>query len=337
MSDTPATNLNATTADLQLVFPDIAAARSDAAAATRDGKTCDVSDAVAAIASRLRSAASPTIAGLGGLTLESIDAAVRLAQRYNALLLPHPAPAPELARQRVSQHGSLDAACDAELIVWVGCNGETSAATRRIAERQLRAAFVKADLDVVLKLRATHAADPKAEPIGSFKRVAAVLAHDAEPRVVSQWHRLAADIQTTVRMSVLQLPDPAAPHRRAVEEVTTWLTGVSPAARGGVAFVGDRATPCPPLTSLLRAGSIDYVLWLGTAENVPAEMPPFDALATTAIKGATIAITLPPIGIGQQGTVMRFDGVTLNPAAGTTGRPDAMAGVLSQLLAHNKS
>jgi hypothetical protein len=292
-------------------------------------KTSTPDAAIHDIATRLRAAVAPAIAGLDGLTLDAIDAAVRLAQKHVALLLPHPAVAPEPARQRVSQHGSLEAACDAELIVWVGCNGETSDITRAIATRQLRAAFVQADVATVLKLRAVHTADPKADPIGTFKRVAVVLAHDVEPRVVSQWHRLAADLQTTVRVSVLQLPDPAFAHRRAVEEVTTWLTGASPAARGGVMFVDGKASPCPPLDSLLRTGAIDFVLWLGEAGSMPSALPPFAAITTGPAKNAATGIELPALSDTQRGTVMRFDGVT-TPLHGDA--PDAMAAVLRQLL-----
>lgn len=281
------------------------------------------------IATRLRAAVAPAIAGLDGLSLDAIDAAVRLAMKHEALLLPHPAVAPEPARQRVSQHGSLEAACDAELIVWVGCNGETSDVTRTIATRQLRAAFVQPDVATVLKLRAIYTADPKADPIGTFKRVAVVLAHDVEQRVVSQWHRLAADLQTTVRVSVLQLPDPAFAHRRAVEEVTTWLTGASPAARGGVMFVDGKASPCSPLDALLRTGAIDFVLWLGAAGTMPPALPSFAAITTGPTKGAAVAVELPALSETQRGAVMRFDGVA-TPLRGDN--PDEMAAVLQQLL-----
>lgn len=295
--------------DLALVLPHLAMAPS----------VTTTPDNLNHAADHIARSRAPAIVGLSNLSIEAIREAILLAERMRGRLLPFPTIGHRItATQPVTESASLGHLFACEMIVWVGCNGASGPIAERIAERQPLASFVDASLEVVLRLRGEWRINPVAEPIGKFKRVAAVLAPDCDPRVAGQWHKLAAQVQERARLCVFSLPD--AEHggnSRGVAETITWQTGVSPIG-GGVDFSDGSPRWCPPAEELLKRGAID--LALATSPGVP-------------VPGNIQQITID--GTATRGTaarVMRCDGVVLwlcdDPA---TAPPDPAAAFFAAL------
>ncbi len=162
----------------------------------------------AKLASKLKVAQKIALTGLHALSNDAIDAALTWAQaRDIAILLPSiPGMLRDDARP-VSQHIALAEACQAELILWVGCDGSSGPVADWLTRHQLLGAFIPGDLASVLTLRTALRKNPAAQPLTGKKRVVIVLGPTVERIVSAQWHQLAADLQTSIRIGVLSLPD----------------------------------------------------------------------------------------------------------------------------------
>jgi hypothetical protein len=295
---TAATGNEALGRDLALVFPhgEVRAYGGEPVQATIDGRVASVDDAVAHAGKLIDACRAPGIVGLNSLTIEAIREAIALAEAMRGKLLPEGTADPVASRQPVAQTATLGHVFASQMIVWVGCNGGDGPIANAIAERQLLGGFVQADLASVLRFREELRKPDATGLLGAHKRVTVVLSHDADPRVVSQWHKLAAGMQKRVRVPVFQLPRPDAANARGVIETVTWQTGVSPAF-GGVDFAeGPRACSAgASLDLVITAGAVDVDrITIGPPEHRDA-----------------IAFTTPGLCTGLAARVMRCDGIVL--------------------------
>lgn len=271
------------------------------------------------MAAALKSAKAPAMAGLGTLSVEGAIEAVELMRAVRGRVLPWPMPG-DNARgpMSVTQTATLGHVFASDLIIWVGCTGGDGPIAEAISEHQLRAAFAEPTLDAVMRLRDALKRDPHSEPVGRWKRVAVVLAPGCDGRVVSQWHKLTAQIQQAVRVCVIQLPD-IARHRnlRGACEVVTMLTAISCDA-GGVDFSSGVPRPCPDVMTLLSLNAID--LLIDTAPepiNAPPSLPRHTRLNPWAL-----------MAVPSSARVMRFDGVMLRLADDPDAAPPDPAAML---------
>ena len=245
-------------------------------------------------ASRLGAAKAPAIVGLAGLTIEATREAVFLLERLRGRILPSPA-ARLAGSEHIAQTASLGHVFASDLIVWVGCHGDTNAITRRVAERQLRAAFVRDELAPIFALREA-ARDPRQALFDGHGKVAAVLGPDTDARVASQWHKFAADVQTRVRVAVIRLPDLAThANTRGASEATTWLTGLA-CGPNGIDFADGAPRPC----AADAITACDLILD-ATLDGLPASELPGAGVIRIGSR------MRPPLAA----RVMRFDGITL--------------------------
>ena len=328
-------SLSALERDLALVIDSPETESKIVVSAQIAGRETSIEDAVARSAALLRDAKSPAIIGLNGLSIEGIRAAVTIARRRGAKLLPWPSSHPEASTRLVSQTTSLGNAFASDMILWIGCSGTDSAITQAIVSNQLLSAFLQPDLSTVLNLRRLLKNTSEQSPFGTAKRITAVLAPDAEPRVVSQWHKLANQAQKRHRLAVLQLPARDSANARGAAEAITWLTGVAP-TRGGVDLACHPPVGCADAQTLLAANAIDVVLDL---RLTPAAPLPFSShvqrivFATAHDASAAVSFVVPPLSLGMAARVMRFDGVILNLCDDTAvGVPDAAAQLLATLV-----
>ncbi len=297
---------------------------------------------VGEIAQAIRRSQAPAIVGLNSLSIEACRHAVAVAEVMRGRLLPWPLPGDNTHdHSSVTQTGSLGHIFASELIIWVGCSGGDGPIAEAIAAHQLLGALVPADLATVLNARRTMAADPKAAPIGSHRRVGVVLGPGIDPRVASQWHKLAAQVQTTTRMAVFALPDLAATgNRRGVLEVILWQTGQS-CRTGGVDFADGAPRPCSDAQTQLDLGAIDLLI-----DTTLPEFPPATGL-TGHVKHRIVIgprvsagptaerlrhVTVPPLTQGVAARVMRCDGVILWTCADPAqAQPDSAAAFFQAL------
>lgn len=278
-------------ADLQLVLQ----GRSAAAKASQVRKWIDVQE----VATALSRARGPAIAGIETLSIEAQRLTIELAEQFRAkLFLGIEHVAAVNVRRKTMQTASLGHVFDCELILWVGTNGDAGDLERRIAREQLRGSFVGSDLATVQKLRRIYRDNPNAEPLGQYARVAVVIAPDCDERVVSQWHRFAADIQPHTRLCVIQLPGESAMNRRGAIETACWQTGLSLEA-GGIDFADGAPRRCPQLAASLRANAIDLLIDFG------CESPDIEN-TVTHLKLPANSLCRP-----SRSRVMRCDGIVL--------------------------
>lgn len=252
--------------------------------ATIDGKPAAVEEALAQAAWLVAHSAAPAIVGLHRMSIEALREAVALAEHIRGRLLLRPGDAQPIAsRLPVVQTATLGHVFASDLIVWVGRDmySEDHPVAQAVAGRRLLASFVDASVDTVLALRERFEVDPE------HKRIAAVLPPGCDVRVVSQWHKLAAQVQDRVRLCVFSMPAMDAANARGAHEVVTWQTGVSPAAAGGVDFADGAPRAC---------------------SHGPAD------LTIDARDGLTIGpvhFGTPGLVLGLAARVMRCDGVVL--------------------------
>ncbi|MCX5660089.1 MAG: hypothetical protein NTW19_10250 [Planctomycetota bacterium] len=333
---TPAATAQALARDLELVF----APRTSSSVPAGSPAPASVEPAaLARTAAWLRDSHAPAIVGLSTLSIEGCREAIALAELARARLLPWPCPAGASAdHASVTQTASLGHLYKSQLILWVGCHGTTNAVARAIAANQLLASFVPPDRDTVVRFRKLLAADPTAEPIGQHKRVGVVLGPAVDPRVASQWHKLAAQVQEHVRVAVITLPDlNASGNLRGALEAITWQTGQS-CARGGVDFADGSPRPCSDAQTLLARGAIDLLIDTSPAGapltgRVARRIALGDAANASAVTAdETLHLPLPALGASSASRVMRFDGVILWTCADpASAAPDPAAALFRAL------
>ncbi|MCE9589358.1 MAG: hypothetical protein K8S99_02410 [Planctomycetes bacterium] len=295
-------------ADLAMVLPEI---------------PCGGGTAIEAMAGPLAEALSkakaPVIAGLGTMSIEAVIRAVELMRDVRGRVLPWPLTAgTSRGPMSVTQTATLGHVFASDLVIWVGCTGADGPIAEAISSHQLRAALAPPTLEAVLGLRAALATNPRAEPIGNWKRVAVVLAPGCDERVVSQWHRLAAHVQQSVRVAVIQLPDiPSRRNIRGACEVITMLTSLSCDA-GGVDFADGTPRPCPDVATLLSLNAIDLLIDT-TPSPIEGLLPP--ARHVRLNPSALMAVP-------SAARVMRFDGVMLRLADDPDSAPPDPAAML---------
>ncbi len=292
----------------------------------------DRGEAVEQAVECLRAAEAPGVIGLHQLTMEAARAAVLLAAALRGRLLPSAQSLP----LRVEHAGRIDEVMGADLVLKVAFVEERGAVAAAVTAKGLPAIELDCDLETVLALRAhlrgegadeaaTASATPirqAADMITAARRVGVVLSAGTDDRVVSQWHKLASDVQSKVRMSVLQLPADAAANERGAAEVVRWLTGLS-ITQAGVDFAGDEPRPCPaaPADVLIDFSQADA----GVGGRRIVVGPARD-------KSAAVNFITPGPAMGLAARVMRCDGVMLwlcdDPS---TAPPDPAVALLDEL------
>ncbi len=278
----------------------------------------------AKVCAKVKKAQRLAVTGLHGISNAAVDAALAWAQKVNAAVL---VPAlPGMLRDDahpVSQHIALAEACKAQLVLWVGCDGSYGPVADWVVRHQFLGAVVPGDLATVLNLRAVLKKNPFAEPLAGKKRIVIVLGPQVERPVASQWHHLAADIQTTSRMGVLVLPDVEVTlnGRGVFEAVAIHLgSAVYQAPEGEVLWPGTGKT-VRGVDAAVKAGGFDLILdfapeptaGLGKSLHVPG------------VAGA------PGLWPGMNAGVTRFDAQTVG-LADESGDADWAAEVLGSLI-----
>jgi len=324
--------------DLALVLPEVRAVggmKRAEAQAWVGGRAASVEDAVTYAAELLRGSAAPAIVGLNGLTLEAVREAVALAEAARARLLPMPLGDPLSMRMSVTQAATLGHAMSADLRVVIQDGArKANAIEALIAERVPNALFMPGDLGALLQLRATvreqGAAAITSTTALPVKHVVIPLPADTDPRVIGQWHRLAADLQRAVRVSAITVPDlTKVANLRGALEVITWQTGLS-CATGGVDFADGAPRPSAAAATLIQRGGIDLAVDTGW-RPLPVELASQCAhrirIGIEADASADVSFVTPGLAAGLRARVMRFDGVILwlcddpAPAAGAVDDP----------------
>lgn len=299
--------------DLALVLPEVRPATSVEIKATIAGQSASLQAALERAGELINASAAPALVGLHQLTIEAVREAIALAEKMRGRLLPWPGTAdPAEARHPVVQTASLGHVFACQMIIWVGCDGASGAIAERIAERQLLAAFVDAGLETVERLRREMAANPAAEPIGKFQRVAAVLKPGCDLRVASQWHKLAAQMQPHVRFCVFPLPDPhASANARGAGETVTWQTGLS-LAEGGIDFADGAPRRSPGgLDAAIRSSVRSIDLLIDMRVPTGCEAIQRIVIGPTSDPAADVSFVVPGLVTGLAARVMRCDGIVL--------------------------
>lgn len=235
------------------------------------GKSVSIESAEKTAAGHLQSSIAPAIVGLGGLSIEAMGQAVVLAEKLRGKLLPYPSPDPVQSRQRVSFHAGLAEAVGADLRLVAN---ESTAADDALAsvslavdERVPNALFMAvADLDAVLRLRQALATDG----VHAIRKLTSLPVNHAvvmlpptvDPRVVSQWHLLAAKLQATLRMSVVTVPYADGGNQRGVVEVIAMKIGLH-AWAGGIDFATGIAAPCAGYATHIEQNACDVLIDTG--------------------------------------------------------------------------
>ena len=318
--------------DLALL-PGLADAWRDVAVAAYEGAMpIDRGDAIAQAVECLRAAEAPAIIGLHQLTMEATRAAVLLAAALRGRLLPAARSLP----LRVEHAARIDEVLGADLVIQVAFVEDRGPIAAAVAAKGLPTIELDCDLKKVLALRAHlrgEAADEAAtasatlirqaaDMITAARRVGVMLSAGTDDRVVSQWHKLASDVQSKVRMSVLQLPADAAANERGAAEVVRWLTGLS-ITQAAVDFAGDEPRPCP-------AGQADVLLDFSQTKAGVCERR--IVVGPARDKSAALNFITPGPAMGLAARVMRCDGVMLwlcdDPS---TAPPDPAVALLDQL------
>lgn len=244
-------------------------------AAAIDGVMCKLDDAIKKAVERLAGSVAPAIVGLGGLSIEAAEQAVTLAEQLRGRLLPHPAMDPVQTRQRVSFHAGLADALHADLRVVANESPDSKDAlaslTLAVDERVPNALFMAVnDLDAVLRLRQALANDGVVaiRKLTSLpvNHVIVMLPPSVDARVVSQWHLLAANLQTSLRMSVIITPHADTGNLRGVIELIAVRTGQN-AWAGGLDFATGEALSCPGFEAHMERNGCDVTMDAGFNPN----------------------------------------------------------------------
>jgi len=289
--------------DLSLVLPILRAADSPDHA--RIGhRPADVAEAAELTAQWLRGAQRPAIVGLGMLTMEAVRDALRLARAVGGRACDQWRN-PLVSRQPVWQRASLAAASNAKLMVGVGVSRHHSPAAERLGGEF--AIGVDASLETVLALRdaaeqAGHGNDVLSAILAA-PSVVVVLASQTDPRVIAQWHQLAASLQQRVRMAVVTLPVLSSGNWFGADSAMTWQTGIS-LAWGGVDF-GSRET-----SAALFRDDADVLIDFRHAPK-PSSAERHIVVGPTDLESADVHVQTDGLALGLAGHVMRFDGVML--------------------------
>jgi len=277
----------------------------------------------------LAAAEAPIIAGLNLLTLEAQQAAVDLARRIGAIVAPWPNhDHPVNARRRVSQNATLGQACQSDFVLKPAADvhGSDHPISTEVARRRLHTLFVGPQLDNLLKLRSRIAAERNSNDgagdgsavIRSFarhdiNRVAVLLPSYTDPATTSQWHLLAADLQTELRMSVTVLPEPKThANHRGILETLLADAGLT-CATGSINFATESPTPCASAATILTRHATDLIFAAGLSAdtlNFPDNIPRItlgQAGDVTPDPAAVWSIQTPGLTLGLRARVMRYD------------------------------
>lgn len=267
----------------------------------------DVKDAAAAI----HAASAPAITGVENLTMQAVRAAVQLARAMRGRLLPNAGHG-----FTVQQGASLGHVMNCDFVIQPGpaqWAAEHPVAIA-IANRVLHQLFVPPDLDSLLQLRA-EVRDKGASAITDItqrevRRLAVVLPPHCAVEAISQWHKLAADLQTYIRTCVLHLPDLAtSANTRGAAEVVTWMTGIT----GAVDFSTGQAQRCHAVTGC----------------DCQIDIEPGGVIRI----GDKASFHTPGLSIGLNAHVMRFDGIVLRLCDDPAASPPDPAVELLELIA----
>jgi hypothetical protein len=295
MSASPA-QPTALQADLSLVLSRVDPQPIDPVSCLIDGRSASVERGLARAGELMMGSVAPAITGLHRLSIEACRPAIALAERLRGRLLAPRAAADPL---NVTMTATLGHARKAQRVRWVGVMRQEVPAHLLHLLRDAQHEGIADSLEAVQALRR----DPS--PLMRDKRVAVLLGKGVDPRVASQWHRLAAQVQRQVRVAVLSLPWPGEPdNARGADEVVTWQTGLSLSA-GGVDFSDGSPRPCPALDTLLSLRAIDLL--------ITADRSTFSPRITLGEPdaGAAVSFITPGLVIGMACQVARFDGVIL--------------------------
>jgi hypothetical protein len=323
--------------DLALVLPAVKQAKEPGIKAYCRGEAVGIAQATAQAKKLIHAGAAPAMVGLNGLTIEAVREAVALAERCRARLLPAPLAEPLSMRMNVVQAATLGHVFSADLRVAFrdDPSRHDCPLDEAIASRVPNTLFVDGgDLSALRKLRAMARGQGAAAVTSTtalpVKQVAVTLPAGTDPRIESQWHHLAADLQRSLRVSVVTLPDlKRAGNIRGALEVITWQTGLS-CATGGVDFGDGGPRPCGGAATLLPRGAVDVIIDTGLIafdsgmmSGVKHRVRIGDALDASA----EVCFVTPGLAAGLRARVMRFDGAILwlcddpSPAGGAMRDP----------------
>lgn len=311
--------------DLSLVLPSRREVEPGDAVVTAyvGGKACGLDEAVARCDEMLQGAKHPAITGLNMITMEAARAAMSLAMRCDARVLPD---ATELALD-VAQQATLAHVYASDYVIkpgpdrWAADHPVASAIARRV----LHSMFVRPGLDGVLALREAirakgAAAITEAIP-QTVRRVAVLLPPDTEAQVISQWHKLAADVQSELRVCVMTLPGATYGNGRGALEVVTWRSGFA----GAVQFADGVASRC-------RTGDVgvDVAVELGALHAGDAARR--IVFGVERDDSAEVSFVMPGLAMGLAAHVCRFDGQMLRLCNDmTVSPPDPVVAVLERM------
>ncbi len=283
--------------DLALVLPALRWLEDANVTAMVRGDKAGTDDAIAEAAKLLASASAPAITGLGWLTIEAVREAVALIETLRGRIIAEADPV--AARIAVTQTATLGHLYACDLIVWVGQNARSGAIADAITSRVPHSINIEASVEQVLSWR--NAIRSGELPFNA-RRVGVVSAAKADPRVVAQWHKLAADVQKRIRVAVVTLPDAGTPpNARGAHEVVCWQTGLS-LHNAGVSFADGSPRPCS------SSGNIDVLI---DATGNPSVAGQGIHLGRTHDPRAAVSFATPGLALGLAAQVARFDGVIL--------------------------
>jgi formylmethanofuran dehydrogenase subunit B len=312
------------------------------------GQPADRAAALAAAAELLRSAGSPAVIGLTGLTVEALREAVPLAETLRGLLAPWPPDptrnwghaAPDIART----WGAIADA--AELAVFWGADPDQT--HPRLRERlrltDERTLVLPGEPDVATAVALRMHFEKAGPPVAALSsRLAAVRsahifltrAAGADAVLVGQLQLLAARLLPVCRLSVGVLPDSV--NARGATEVLTWQTGFP----GPTGFAGGAPQYRPGVWEadrILADGLADAVVTADLdADTLPAEARSRLARTRRIVispredPSADVCFVIPGLDPRLDAHVVRPDGIMLRLAGAGPGFPDPAAEVLADL------
>jgi hypothetical protein len=292
---------------LSLVLPSPCDAKDTPVRALAGGDEIALDDAVARAATMLRDSEAPAVVAAHRLSCQAVRQAVLLMQqrggamRVDAPPIDHP----------VMHTASLGHVTACDFIIKPGPAdwAVQHPVAAYIAEHVLHSLFVPAGLDALLALRkrvrergAKAIADITMRPV---KRLAVVLPPGTRSEIISQWHKLAAELQPEIRTCVMPLPDmDRCYNSRGALEVIAHLTGA-------YGRFGHRHEPDVAIECGRRSGAAKRIV-IGGADDT-----------------ADLCFVTPGLAMGLGAQVVRFDGIPMwlcdDPAAAP---PDPAAELL---------
>ncbi|MFO0816240.1 MAG: hypothetical protein U0796_23725 [Gemmatales bacterium] len=289
---------------------------------------------------QLQRAEAPGILGLHLVSVETVEAAVMLAQSLNAWLSPWPADpirfwghqAPDLGMSRAEVEQAAD------LVLFIGFPQGVDAVQPRFRERHLQrglglgrrqidinwpeATRLQQVMELRRALKGTTDTD-LAQAIRAAKcvqiYVLAQLASEA-PEYITHWQHLAAQQRAHRRMGLTLLG--ATGKARTVTEALTWRTGYP----GPLRFQQGMPQYLPhvgEVEALLERGALDTILWVGLdPEPLWQQHPHWQR------EGITEFVITSGLSPTLDAHVVRGDGVMLRLAGNGPGTPDPLAEIL---------